>query len=226
MANIDRNFLARPDFVVSTGENGQTVTLTVAPKKTSVGGFQEEVWNITGWTDINFQDLDLNLIQFFGAYGISSINPECKENYSIMLAAEASETVAKQFAAINNFYNFIRQNPVHISRINLRTGNEAVLPQQIVVQYPDIFSGQCTQKIIDVASKKTAYQYQDGVITMDDADVILTRNCNIKFNCSFSVYDSDQSVGVQNPENQLFIDLTIDKYLSLEKALVENLKIM
>ena len=227
MANLDRNFLARPDFVVSTGENGQTITITTAPRKVNVGTFEEEAYNITGWTDINFSYLDTTLLMAtMTIKGLSSVNPACTDNPSEYIVEEFGEEGAKYFAGLYNFYKFISNNPVHITKINLRTGNEAVLPQQIVIQHPNIFTGQCDQQIIDVASRKTAYQYQSGIITLDNLDVILSRGSNIKFNCSCNVSDGDHAQGVDTPENQLYIDITIDKYLSLEKALVENIALL
>lgn len=229
MANLDLNFLARPDFVVSTGENGQTITLLPTPKKTSVGTFEEEVWNITGWTDINFLSGDISLLVGSDtiAYGLHDINPSVSDNVfdALPMQGVTGET-ANKIMRIINFVRFIELNPVHVKSLNIRTGNENLLPQQIIIQHPNIFSGYSTQQIIDVASTKTAYQYQNGVITIPDVDIILSRNCNIRFNCSCSVYDGDNQYGVETPENQLYIDFVIDKYLSLEKALMENLKLM
>ena len=230
MANIDRNFLARPDFVVSTGENGLTVTLTLYPRLVSVGNFEEEAWNLNGWQPLFFAGGELLTFMALQLNGISclglpkSVTPSVldyyNENSNIAEVPQTNNVLAPSI-----FKDFVSKNPIHISKINLRTQNENVLPQQIVVTTPNVFTGQSDRQIIDVASKKNAYQYQNGIITIDDANLIICRNSSVCFNGAFSVSNGDQSENVL-PENELYIDITIDKYLSLEKALVENLKIM
>lgn len=230
MANIDKNFIAKPDFVVSTGEIGKTITLTLYPQLESVGGFQEEVWILKGWKPLYFgENFMLNVYAQSSLYysGIAkSVLPLTYDNFlgivDGIVASELPEQAINIFSAIN-FKNFVQQNPVHVKSLNLRTSNENVLPQQIIVETPNLFTGQSNRQVIDVASKKTAYQYQSGIITIDDVDIILARNSSVKFNCSFTVSNDDQAEEVI-PANQLYIDITIDKYLSLEKALIMNLK--
>lgn len=238
MANLDTNFLARPDFFVSTGENGQTITLTLYPKLQSVGGFQEEAWNLIGWQPLFFCDTNPIVLMLTTASAVASgsvygtpksVTPAVidifTENSYIADFTNFDPTTINALFSTFTFKDFICKNPIHISKINLRTQNENVLPQQIAVTTPNIFTGQSDRQLIDVASKKTAYQYQNGIITLDNVDLFVGRNSSIVFNGAMQVSNGDQPENVL-PENELYIDITIDKYLSLEKALVENLKLM
>lgn len=230
MAILDRNFLATPDFFVSTGEGGQTITITLYPTLESVGGYEEEHYSLRGWNCLIFQSqyvldyISSNETRF--SVKPRTVTPNCIDNFMLWNFVKIEGSIVDtSWFGVYNFMDFVEKNPIHISKLNLRAANENVLPQQIVVYTPNLFTGQSDRQIIDVASKKTADQYQNGIITIDNADLIIARNSSIEFVCSMDVDNGDQPEQVL-PENELYIDITIDKYLSLEKALIENLKNM
>lgn len=210
MANLDRNFIATPSFVVKSEGAGNTITMQATPITSST--------NTVGWSKINFgfSGLIAALNADLSPYNVTPSVGNLDDNYvytPVNPDVPADEGNIRQMR-VYNFLNFVHDNPVHVKAVNLRAANEQVLPQQIIVKTPNIFTGQLDRQIIDVASKKTAYQYQNGIITITDCDFYLCRNSIIEFTGAFSV--ATASAGA------FFIDLVIDLYLSLEKGLVEN----
>lgn len=242
MANLDTNFLARPDFFVSTGENGQTITLRLMPKVYHTGDeTQSEPLQFYQNGLAPFSILEMSEIYglmtafsevggdgFFAFLGTNPATIDYLPLLDEMLGLSINNEDGVMLASVYSFCNFVSKNPIHIKSINLRCENEQMLPQQIVVLTPNIFTGQSDRQIIDVASRKTAYQYQNGIITIPDVDLIICRNSTIQFNASFNV-PLDSSIQSNSDAilvNPVFMDIVIDKYLSLEKALMENLKLM
>lgn len=211
MANIDRNFIATPAFVVRSEGGGNTITMQVAGV---VSGS-----NYTGWRKINF---GMSGVVAALNYELSPYNvtPSVSNNDDLYFMSEDpdnSTTESPRQARVYNFLNFVHDNPVHVKSINLRASSDAVMPMQVIVKTPNIFTGQLDRQVIDVASKKTAYQYQNSIITISDVDFYLCRNSIIEFSGAFSAAAASTS---------LFVDLVIDTYLSLEKGLTENVTLL
>lgn len=213
MANLDRNFIATPSFVVKSEGAGNTITMQAAPITSST--------NTVGWDKINFGFVGVSAATM-GLLSPLNVTPSVANTDDLFGlwnspadtdGGPQSDANLRQ-ARVYNFLNFVHDNPVHVKAMNLRAANEQVLPQQIIIKTPNIFTGQLDRQIVDVASKKTAYQYQNGIITITDCDFYLCRNSIIEFTGAFSV--ATASAGA------FFIDLVIDLYLSLEKGLVEN----
>lgn len=209
MANLDRNFIATPSFVVKSEGAGNTITMQAAPITSST--------NTIGWKKVNFGFSGV-LACMNGVLSPYNVTPSVTNGDDIFDAVinpiDPDTPEYDRVSRVYNFLNFVHDNPVHVKAVNLRAANEQVLPQQIIIKTPNIFTGQLDRQIIDVASKKTAYQYQNGIITITDCDFYLCRNSIIEFTGAFSV--ATASAGA------FFIDLVIDLYLSLEKGLVEN----
>lgn len=119
---------------------------------------------------------------------------------------------------ILNFIDFVRNNPIHINKINIRATDPSMVPIQILVETPNIFDGDAGRQIIDVSSQKTAYQYQNNIVTIKNTDLFIGRNSNIKFNGAFSMSAEEFYA------RPVYIDWFVDYYLSLEKALFVNMK--
>lgn len=210
MANLDRNFIATPSFVVKSEGSGNTITMQAKGVESGT--------NTTGWKKVNFGFSGI-IAALSGEMPLENVTPSVgniEDNYIITAINPDSPSDPANINQIKvyNFLNFVHDNPVHVRAMNLRATNELSLPQQIIIKTPDIFTGQMQRQVIDVASKKTAYQYQNGIITIKDCDFYLCRNSVIEFSGAFSI--ATASVG------SFFIDLVFDLYLSLEKGLVEN----
>ena len=213
MANLDRNFIATPSFVVKSEGAGNTITMQAAPVTSGN--------NTTGWEKVNFGFAGVANVYngVVSPYNVTPSVANTDDLYSLWGSPADADGGAQsdanlRQARVYNFLNFVHDNPVHVKAMNLRAANEQVLPQQIIIKTPNIFTGQLDRQIIDVASKKTAYQYQNGIITINDCDFYLCRNSIIEFTGAFSVATANAGA--------FFIDLVIDLYLSLEKGLVEN----
>ncbi len=123
-------------------------------------------------------------------------------------------TAADSVSGIDMFLDFLQKNPVHVSKINFRAGNQNALPTELIVLNPNVFTGQMDRQVVNVTANITADQFQSGVITVS-CDLILSRMSIINFG------------GVTVTANDfLDMDLTIDAYLSLEKALIDNLLLL
>lgn len=238
---INRKFLANPGFGIQN-VGGQTLTMTVAGvvkdnvqtyKKIVFGGLFEQLaaMNVAGETDLdaflNSLSLDSdNKIQssishddlqvwpvngqlVFGVNdGLKDITPGVADISASTLAAAAFRVAV--------FKDFIDKNPAHITRMNIRAADMASLPQNITIYTPNVFSGQYDKQIVNVTADANMYQNQSSIITVA-VDAFISRNCIIEFGGQFA--------NLSTPKD-LYVDVTFDKYLSLEKALYENLNLL
>lgn len=205
MAMIDNKFLATPAFVVKSAQ-GQNITLNIASYGTG-----------SPKTYTRYRDLviDSSLVLLAGAdvddFAIQGITPSVDfQPYSESGAILTGDKMAKY-----QFMKFIEQNPVHVSRLNFRASNMAYIPTQVVVSTPNLFAGQVEKQVLNVTADANMYQNQSNIITVD-CDLYICRNSIITFNASFSEASAPT----------LAVDIKIDAYLSLEKAFVENLRLL
>lgn len=210
MALLDSNFLAKSDFCVKT-QGGGVITTQL----------QYKFSNGDASTAIGLQDIDFSVYGyvFFIADGLFSpydVTPSYDGNlWPLGLMGDPDEMRIKR---IFNFIDFVRQNPIHINKINIRATDASMIPVQILVETPNIFDGDAGRQIIDVSSQKTAYQYQNNIVTIENTDLFIGRNSNIKFNGAFSMSAEEFYA------RPVYIDWFVDYYLSLEKALFVNMK--
>lgn len=211
MALIDSNFLADSGFCVKTQGNG--VITTLLNYKCVFGGDPDVA--------IGLQDIDFSVYGYFFIMSDFLASP-----YDVMPSYDGNlwplgladpQDVSRE-KRILNFIDFVRNNPIHVNKINIRATDPGMLPTQILVETPNIFEGVAGRQIIDVSSQKTAYQYQNNIVTIDNTDLFIGRNSNIKFNAAFSMSSQDFY------DKPIYIDWFVDYYLSLEKALYKNLK--
>lgn len=111
-------------------------------------------------------------------------------------------------AGIANFKAWWMSNPFLITRLNIRATSAANLPSQVVIETPDIFSGNIQTQIIDIGANFVSTQYQSAIVTIDNLEVFVGRNSTIKV------------VGATSAASQiLYIDATIRAFISLEFCL-------
>lgn len=184
---IDKNFLANASFVMKNEGTGSTVTFQVTPVKDNNNHY-------VSWSDLVNEVSSGDRI----LSGVSSVSPTFGDGNDAI-----------------NWGEFWSRNPFHISKLNLRASKSAVLPTQIIVLTPNVFTGQYDRQILDVSANKSAYQYQNDIITIE-CDLFISRSSKIHFNGAFD----------ETTAPALYIDAAIDKYISLEKGLVENVTLL
>ena len=210
MALIDSNFLAKSDFCVKTQGGG--VITTQLNYKFSNGDYS----TATGLQDIDFSMSEYVLLMMDSLRSPFDVTPSYDKNIWLLDLLEI--VGVDRLRRVWNFVNFVRNNPIHVNKINIRATDPGMLPTQILVETPNIFKGDAGRQIIDVSSQKTSYQYQNNIVTVKNTDLFIGRNSNIKFNAAFSMDPQDFY------DNPIYIDWFVDYYLSLEKALYQNLK--
>ena len=208
MANLDTNLIAKPGFNVQSLGNGKTITIQLTPKFDSVTG------NIVGWTDMFPQYSSFSTPIYPEAFTPYSVSPSVSDNL-----ISTSSPDERSFGVLN-FMEFLKNNAIHIKAMNLRATVAATIPQQIVILTPDVFNGQSARQVVDIASKKTAYQYQNDIITIDNLNLIFGRNSTMVFLSSF-VYTPVGLGEAAIAETAFYIDLVIDYYTNEEKYLYD-----
>lgn len=229
MAYMDSNLIATPGFVVKNNGEGQTLTMQLAPIGANNGG----TYTQTGWRPVLISPFAASAM-LIGTADASPYNvtPSVDDIQDVINALDPSgsllpnDSKGMRRMRVASFINFIEENPVHVKAINLRAEVDTVLPSQIIVKTPNLYSGQMDRQVIDVASRKTAYQYQNGIITISDLDLFVCRNSVIIFNGSFTVSETYITDMELFGAKSLYVDLVIDYYISLERGLVNNVALL
>ncbi len=209
MALLDSNFLANSGFCVKT--QGSGVITTQLQYKFSNG----DTSTATGLQDIDFSIAGYMVIMEDSLMSPLDVIPSYDKNVWLL---DLLGSGLDNYRRVLNFIDFVRNNPIHVNKINIRATDPGMLPTQIIVETPNIFEGDAGRQIIDVSSQKTAYQYQNNIVTIENTDLFIGRDSNIKFNAAFSMTPQDFY------DKPIYIDWFVDYYLSLEKALYKNLK--
>lgn len=227
MAKVDTNLLARLGFVMKTDGSGERITLELNPRYTPPTDPGTTPYRQTGWADIDFSvDMPFNSDISLDLPIPANVTPAVSDivRYPDNTVDEIMGTsTVRRWLGVKRFMDFVKRNPIHVTAINLRASSVESIPQQIVILSPDIAGGQMQRQVIDVASRKNAYQYQNDIITIDNLDMYIGRDSIIRFEGNF-VHNWPQ--GATSTDIPCFMDLTIDRYISLEKALVENIKLL
>lgn len=219
MVMLDSNFLAKSEFCVKTQGGGVITT-----RLNMIDIAEPEGAKAVGLKEIDFSEG--TLVALFGLMtGTEQLSPydvfpSYDKNFVDSLDRGGISEENNRFKRILNFFDFICKNPIHVNKINIRATDPAMLPTQILVETPNIFEGDAGRQIIDVSSQKTAYQYQNNIVTIENTDLFIARNSDIKFKASFYMPVEDFW------EKPIYIDWFVDYYLSLEKALYQNVKIL
>lgn len=113
------------------------------------------------------------------------------------------------------FSEFLANNVVHCTKLNVRADDASALPSTMEILTPNSFTGQFDRQIVNILASGNMYQNQSNIITLD-VDFFITR-------CSILRVDSNWAGGAMHT---LTMDMSFDKYLSLEKAMVENYQLL
>ena len=227
MAKVDTNLLARLGFVMKADGGGEKITLELNPRYQTPSDPGVSPYIQVGWSDIDFSvempfDQDVSFSLPIPANVSPAVN-DIVRYPDVAIDDIMGMALIRRWFGVKRFMDFVKRNPIHVTNINLRASSVESIPQQIIVLTPDIAGGQMQRQVIDVASRKNAYQYQNDIITIDNLDMYIGRDSVIRFEGSF-VHNWPQ--GATSTDIPCFIDLTIDRYISLEKALVENIKLL
>lgn len=196
MAEVNTKFLANPAFGV-TSVVGQALTLSISNLEVTDSGVTKYV----GYKPVFFDDTVYNGV----SNGLTSVSPGV--NWT---SPDGRQISSKVF-----LFGFLRNNPIHAKRMNVRAGKAGLLPSSIEILTPNVFSGVMDRQIVNVTADSNMYQNQANIVTLD-CDVYICRESIIIFNADFN----------EASATPLAIDVTFDKYLSVEKALVENYQLL
>lgn len=193
MATVNTKFIANPSFGVSSVA-GQALTL-------GIDNYDDGNGTYIGYAPVYFDGVLYSGV----TQGLKTISPGI--SYT---SPDGALVLPTTFFAC-----FLGNNPIHVTKMNVRAVKGSLLPSAIEIKTPQIFSGQMDRQIINVTADSNMYQNQSNIVTIN-CDVYLCRQSIMEFNAVFAE---------ANPQ-MLYIDITFDKYLSLEKALIENYQIL
>ena len=234
MATVNTKFIANPSFLIqSVGK--QTITVNWRPLYEVLTAADTTTSPATPATGhyIGFADMPLGLLGLmmslitnsakggtwspFSPMSVS-LQPSMTIKGSGNTAPTATTTGYTQYTVdgIQNFIEFLDKNPIHCTKVNVRASDMAYLPSTMEILTPNSFSGQYDRQIVNILADTNMYQNQSTIVTLD-CDFYLTRTSIIRVDSSF---DENSVVPA------LAMDFTFDKYLSLEKALVENYQLL
>lgn len=221
---VNTKFIANPSFMIqSVGK--QTITVgwrpryiidtaedkTASPPVKEVGhydGFCD--WPLMGEVGAQFgqgerfSPMSVSLQPDITLRGSRRVDAEEKEG------AEDLSIGGKFFFAL-----FLAENPIHCTKINVRASEVAALPATLEILTPNSFSGQMDRQIVNILADTNMYQNQASIITLN-CDFFIARNSILRVDSSFNLATAPT----------LAFDMTFDKYLSLEKAMVENYQLL
>lgn len=199
---VNTNFIAAAGWGVQN-TTGQAITLQIDSTGTVSGG----VTTYTGYADIIFNREVLRANAYKN--GLIGVTP----NLDFTPKVGAGST-AVPVSGVHFFEQFIQRNTVHITKMNFRAGTATTLPTSVVILTPNLFTGQMDRQVVNVTADTTMYQQQSNIVTMSGLDLYISRDSVIRFEGAFS----------EATKPSLNIDVTIDKYISVEKSLLENMQ--
>lgn len=201
---INENFLANAGFgLVAAG--GQALTMQVASR---VDGNGKHV----GYADIVLnQEIAMQMAVLGNLDGLIGISPAV--NFTAMGQDGTKDAPAD---TVGLFRNFLQHNTAHISKLNFRAPSATTLPTSMLIFTPNIFTGQMDRQVLNITADTTMYQQQPNIVTINKVDLYIGRDSIIRFEGAFN----------ENSQTILNIDITIDRYISVERALVQNLQLL
>lgn len=199
---VNTNFLAASGWgLANTG--GNAITLQIAPTfNTSDGGTKTYL----GWGDIIINPAVAAAQS--NDDGLMGVTPSVEFTPRVIGGAGTA------VGGVSFFRNFLQKNTAHVVKMNVRASAATVLPTSIVILSPNMWTGQLDRQVVNVTADTTMYQQQDNIVTITGLDVYIGRMSIIRFEGAFS----------ESATPTLNIDVTIDRYISVEKALAENIE--
>lgn len=110
-----------------------------------------------------------------------------------------------------DFQDFWAQNPMYISKMNIRCSDSTYMPTAVVFKTPNIFTGTTDSQIVDVSANMISTQFQSNIVTLN-TDIMLGRMTTIDIQ------------GTTVATKSVTLDLTISHFASLEVGLQSFLK--
>lgn len=110
-----------------------------------------------------------------------------------------------------DFQKFWKQNPMYISKMNIRCSDSTYMPTAVVFKTPNIFTGTTDSQIVDVSANMISTQFQSNIVTLN-TDIMLGRMTTIDIQ------------GTTVATKSVTLDLTISHFASLEVGLQSFLK--
>ena len=110
-----------------------------------------------------------------------------------------------------DFQHFWKQNPMYVSKMNIRCSDSTYMPTAIVFKTPNVFTGTTDSQIVDVSANMISTQFQSNIVTLN-TDIMLGRMTTIDIQ------------GTTVATKSVTIDLTITHFASLEVGLQSFLK--
>ena len=225
---VNTKFIANPSFgIQNVGK--QTLTLGFMPCVRAAANNDDKY---VGFNDISIPFMKAAFVSLLmttnvipdatlGMYPTAkkiSLAPAMK----LKVGQKVGDTTTRtdiDWPALGVLFDFLEQNPIHVTKLNVRASSIALLPSTMEVLTPNIFNGQYDRQVVNIVADTNMYQNQSNIVTLD-CDFYITRSSVLRVDSSHS-----QLVTSQSPYS-LDMDFTFDKYLSLEKALVENYELL
>lgn len=219
MADVNEKFIANPSFgIQSVGK--QTITVAWRPRYVIDTEADEkadpsvaEVGHYDGFCDwpilggLGYMAAD----DRFSPLAVS-LQPEIDLKGTMKSGEEEKRGYYKVPLPGSFFFGlFLSENPIHCSKLNVRASDVAALPSTLEILTPNSFSGQFDRQIVNILADTNMYQNQNTIVTLD-CDFFIARNSILRVDSSFN----------NATAYSLYFDMTFDKYMSLEKAMVEN----
>lgn len=224
MTEVNTKFIANPSFMIaSVGK--QTITVAWRPRyiidtaeDKSATPPVAEVGHYDGfcdWPILGELGSQFGLTEEFSPLSVS-LQPSISLRGSKKPGAEESAgELTLNLSGLFFFSLFLGENPIHCTKINVRADNAIALPSTLEILTPNEFSGQFDRQIVNILADTNMYQNQNTIVTLD-CDFFIARNSILRVDSSFS----DGMI------HTLAMDMTFDKFLSLEKAMVENYELL
>lgn len=221
MADVNEKFIANPSFgIQSVGK--QTITVGWRPRY--IIDVEEDKSATPPVPEAGHYDgfCDWPILGVYGAAlsgGDSRFSPlsvslqpeiELKGTKEVGRGEDAGDYTA-ELSGIFFFALFLGENPIHCTKLNVRASDVIALPSTLEILTPNSFTGQFDRQIVNILADTNMYQNQNTIVTLD-CDFFISRNSIIRVDSTFS----DGGI------HSLSFDMTFDKYMSLEKAMVEN----
>lgn len=133
-----------------------------------------------------------------------------KNNVSGM-ASIGGDYCAMSPCSVADFQDFWKNNPMYISKMNIRCSDATYLPSAIKFITPNVFTGTNDIQMVDVSANLISTQFQQNIVTLN-TDIMLGRTTYVSIE------------GATVATKVLTLDLTITHFSSLEQGLQSFLK--
>lgn len=223
---VNTKFIANPSFMIqSVGK--QTITVGWRPKyvvdkqgDSSQNPPVPETGHYDGFCDWPILGAFGTVFASDGAERFSPLSVSLQPNLTLSGTKLVGEDEAEgeydaKLGGIFFFQGFLGENPIHCTKINVRASDVAALPATLEILTPNTFSGQMDRQIVNILADTNMYQNQASIITLN-CDFFIARNSVLRVDSAFNLAAAPT----------LAFDMTFDKYLSLEKAMVENYSLL